>query len=145
MTVMRYTVLRLMLLFGVMLALWLLGGLVPALRDPVLLVMFTVVVSVVLSYFVLRGPREAMTAQLAGRASGRLPATEQDVDPDAAAEDAEADAAAARAARSAEREAQAEQDAEGQLSAPGVAQHGDESQTRGAAADGAPGRPEQGR
>lgn len=137
MTVMRYTLLRLMLLFGVLIALWLLGGLVPALRDPVLLVMFTVVVSVVLSYFVLRGPREAMTAQLAGRAAVRS-ARAQDVDPDAEAEDAEAEAA-----RSAQRKAEAQQDAEGQLRAPGVAQDGDQGQADGTGADRAPGRSEQ--
>lgn len=141
MTVVRYTLLRLLLLFGVMIAIWLLGGLVPALRDPVLLVMFTVLVSVVLSYVVLRGPREAMTAQLAGRISGRLPA--QDADPDAAAEDAEAEDAEADAARSAQSEAQTQQDAESQLGASGVAQHGHQGQARRSGADDAPGRPDQ--
>lgn len=136
MTVVRYTLLRLLLLFGVMIAIWLLGGLVPALRDPVLLVLFTTVVSVVLSYVVLRGPREAMTAQFASRVSGRLPA--RDVDPDTAAEDAEADAA-----RSAQSEAQTQQDAESQLGASGVAQHGHQGQARRSGADDAPGRPDQ--
>lgn len=140
MTVLRYSLLRLMLLLGVLLALWLLGGVVTPLRDPVLLVVFTVIVSVVLSYYVLRAPREAMTARLAERVSGRLPHDTRGTDHDADAEDAEVQAAAAPSAQG---QTEAEQDAEGELGASGVAQDGDESQPGGAGGDDAPRRPQQ--
>lgn len=138
MTVLRYSLLRLMLLLGVLVALWLLGGLWSPLRDPLLLVLATAVVSVVLSYFVLRAPREAMTQQIADRVAGRVgPAP---VDQDAAAEDAEV---GAPTAPSAEGEPQAQQHAVDELGAPGVAQHGDEPEAGGAAPHDAQRRPEQ--
>lgn len=148
MTVLRYSLLRLMLLLGVLVALWLLGGLWAPLRDPLLLVLATAVLSVVLSYFVLRGPREAMTQQIADRVSGRLaPAP---ADEDAAAEDAEAagpvppSAVKPSAAEpSAEREPQAQQHAVDELGAPGVAQHGDEPEAGHTTSDDAHRRPEQ--
>jgi hypothetical protein len=137
-TVLRYSLLRLMLLLGVLVALWLLGGLWAPLRDPLLLVLATAVVSVVLSYFVLRAPREAMTQQIAHRVAGRLGPAE--VDEDAAAEDAEIEAPAVR---SAQRQAEPEQQAEDELSAPGVTQHGDEPEAGGASAHDLQRRPEQ--
>lgn len=127
-----------MLLLGVLVALWLLGGLWAPLRDPLLLVIATAVVSVVLSYFVLRGPREAMTQQIAERVAGRVgPAP---VDDDAAAEDAEV---VGGAAPSAQREAEAQQHPVDELGAPGVAQHRDEPEAGGARADDPQRRPEQ--
>jgi len=87
-TVLRYTLLRTMLLFGCMLALYLLG-----VHDPVLLIALTGVSSIVLSYFVLKGPREAMARTVAERASRRL--NDEPVDAyeqDAEVEDREDDA-----------------------------------------------------
>ena len=139
MTVLRYSLLRLMLLLGVLVALWLLGGLWAPLRDPLLLVLATAVLSVVLSYFVLRAPREAMTQQIADRISGRVgPAP---VDEDAAAEDAEV--GRRPAAPSAQGEPEAEQHAVDELGAAGVAQHRDEPEAGGAGSDDPQRRPEQ--
>ena len=135
MTVLRYSLLRLMLLLGVLVALWLLGGLWAPLRDPLWLVLATAVLSVVLSYFVLAAPRQAMTQQLAERLADRSGAHPGDVD--AEAEDAEVEAV------SAERQPEAQQDAVRELGAPGVTQHGDEPETGGAGPDDAQGRPEQ--
>lgn len=137
MTVLRYSVLRLMLLLGVLVALWLLGGLWAPLRDPLVLVLATAVVSVVLSYFVLRAPREAMTQRIADRVAGRVAPPE--VDPDAAAEDAEA----AGSPPSAQREPHAQQDAEDELGAAGVTQHRDEAEAARPGPDDAQRRPEQ--
>jgi hypothetical protein len=142
-TVLRYSLLRLMLLLGVLVALWLLGGLWAPLRDPLLLVLATAVLSVVLSYFVLRGPREAMTQQIADRVSGRLaPAP---ADEDAAAEDAEAAGPVPPSAAkpSAERESEAQQQAVDELGAAGVAQHGDEPEAGHTTPHDAHRRPEQ--
>ena len=51
MTVVRYSILRLLIFFGVLLALWLVG-----IRDnPVLLLAFSAIISAVLSYVLLRG------------------------------------------------------------------------------------------
>lgn len=85
MTVLRYSLLRIMVLFACMLVLWLVG-----VRDPVLLIALTGVTSIVLSYFVLKGPREAMAQTVAERAGRRL-AQPAPHDPDADAEDTEAD------------------------------------------------------
>jgi hypothetical protein len=82
MTVLRYSVLRLLLLFGCLLVLWLVG-----VRNPLLLVVLTAVASITLSYFLLKGPRDAMAQTLADRASRRAGRTRVDVD--AADEDAE--------------------------------------------------------
>jgi hypothetical protein len=107
----RYTLLRLLLLFAVLILLWLVGF------RGLLLIVLTLVVSVPLSYFVLKGPRTAMTQQLADRMAARGgPVT----DPDAEAEDAQAERG------SAEREGQRDENAEGELGTPGVAQGGDE-------------------
>jgi hypothetical protein len=67
----RYSLLRIMLLFGCMLVLWLIGAWVPALRNPVWLLFGTAVTSVTLSYFVLKGPREALALQLAAKVDQR--------------------------------------------------------------------------
>lgn len=122
-----------MLLLGVLVALWLLGGLWSPLRDPLWLVLATAVLSVVLSYFVLRVPRQAMTQQIAERLAARPSAPV--ADEDAAAEDAEV--------ASAEGQPQTQQDAVGELGAAGVTQHGDEPETRGVAPDDPKGRPQQ--
>lgn len=82
MTVLRYSVLRLLLLFGCLLVLWLVG-----VRNPVLLIALTAVASITLSYFLLKGPREAMAQTLADRATRRSGHTSSDLD--AADEDAE--------------------------------------------------------
>jgi hypothetical protein len=136
-TFVRYSLLRLMLLLGVLVALWLVGGLWAPLRDPVWLVLATAVLSVVLSYFVLRVPREAMTQQIADRLATRPSGPV--LDDDAEAEDAEVD----DARTSAQRQPQPEQDAEGQLGAPGVAQHGDQPEAGGTGADDPNRRPQQ--
>lgn len=84
---MRYSLLRTLLLFGCMLALYLLG-----VRDPVLLIALTGVSSIALSYFVLKGPREQMARSLAERAGRRVQHQPMDeFDQDAVAEDREDD------------------------------------------------------
>jgi hypothetical protein len=82
MSVLRYSVLRLLLLFACLLVLWLVG-----VKNPVLLIALTAVLSITLSYFLLKGPRDAMAQTLADRASRRAGHTRADAD--AAAEDAE--------------------------------------------------------
>lgn len=67
MTVLRYTLLRTMLLFGCMFALYLVG-----VHNPIELLVLTAVSSMLLSYFVLKGPREAMARTVAERAASRL-------------------------------------------------------------------------
>ncbi len=68
MTVLRYSLLRILLFFGCLLILWLIG-----LRDPTWLLLGTAVTSVTLSFFLLRAPREQLAHRLAERVSGRLP------------------------------------------------------------------------
>ena len=86
MTVLRYTLLRTMLLFGCMLALYLVG-----VHNPLELLL-TAISSIVLSYFVLKAPREAMARTVAERAARRLQHEPVDAfDQDAAVEDAEDD------------------------------------------------------
>ena len=138
MSALRYSLLRLLLLLGCLCVLWLLH-----LRGALLLVV-TLLVSVPLSYVVLRGPREAMTQQVADRMARRMPQPGADVD--TTAEDAEADAVrravAADAARgSADPEPGREQHAVDELGAPGVAEHGDQGQAPRPAADDAQRRP----
>jgi len=82
MSVLRYSVLRLLLLFACLLVLWLVG-----VKNPVLLIALTAILSITLSYFLLKGPRDAMAQTLADRAARRAGHTRADVD--AAAEDAE--------------------------------------------------------
>jgi hypothetical protein len=89
-TFLRYSVLRMLLFFGCLLILWLVG-----LRDPAWLLVVTALASVTLSYFLLRGPREQLARGLADRVAGRLPGSgEQGPPADAVAEDAEADGSA---------------------------------------------------
>jgi antibiotic biosynthesis monooxygenase (ABM) superfamily enzyme len=79
-TVVRYSLLRIMLLFVCMLVLWLLGAWLPALRNPVWLLIATAVTSVTLSYFVLRGPREELARRLAQRVEARTARRRSDAD-----------------------------------------------------------------
>lgn len=129
MTVARYSLLRLLLLTGCLLTLKLVG-----VDDPTLLIILTLVVSVPLSYFVLRGPREAMTRQLSERVSNRLPQDERSGDLDAAAEDEEVANSV-----SAEREPQPQQNPVPEFGAAGVTQHGDQVQPPSPAQDGSDG------
>ena len=87
----RYTVLRLMIFFGLLCALWLLG-----LRDAGerwWLLGLSAAGSTVVSYFVLQGPRAQFSATIArrvdehARRAGHTP--DDDVVADADAEDAE--------------------------------------------------------
>jgi hypothetical protein len=71
----RYSLLRIMLLFGCMLVLWLVG-----VRDPVWLLLTTAVSSVALSYVVLRGPREELARQLAAKVDERTARRRTDAD-----------------------------------------------------------------
>ena len=80
MTVVRYSLLRIMLLFGCMLVLWLVGAWLPALRNPVWLLIATAIASVTLSYFVLRAPREELARQLAQRVEARTARRRSDAD-----------------------------------------------------------------
>lgn len=90
MTFLRYSVLRLLLFFGCLLILWLVG-----LRDPAWLLVATALTSVTLSFFLLRAPREQLAQGLADRVAGRLPGAGGHGPPtDAVAEDAEADGSA---------------------------------------------------
>jgi hypothetical protein len=80
----RYTVLRLLIFFGFVLLFWLIG-----LRDnPVLLLAAAAIASAALSYVLLRGMRDEMTAKLVERHEARLAAKSQ-VGRDEADEDAE--------------------------------------------------------
>jgi C4-dicarboxylate-specific signal transduction histidine kinase len=87
----RYTVLRLMIFFGLLCALWLLG-----LRDVSQrwwLLGLSAVGSVVVSYFVLQGPRAQFSASIARRVDERARRAEQAGTDrtDEIAEDAEAE------------------------------------------------------
>ena len=83
MTVLRYSVLRLLLLFGCFFLLLLVG-----VRNPFVLIGLTAVISMTLSFFLLRGPRDAMAQTLADRAARR----QERPDADELAEDAEDEA-----------------------------------------------------
>jgi len=93
--VVRYTLLRLLIFFGVLMTLWLVG----IRNSPVLLVGLAAILSAVLSYLLLRGMRDEMTAKLMERHEAKLRAREQGragtsaFAEDEAAEDAEADGA----------------------------------------------------
>lgn len=96
----RYTVLRLLIFFGCLLLLWLVG-----LRGPdqqVWLLLGSAGASVVLSYFLLRRPREEFAAKLAERIERRFEARRRTTGSDEEAEDAE-DAALENGARPNER------------------------------------------
>lgn len=71
----RYSVLRLMIFFGFLCALWLLG-----LRDPSQrwwLLIGSALGSAVVSYFVLQGPRAQLSVKIANRVDGRARRLEQ--------------------------------------------------------------------
>jgi hypothetical protein len=86
--VVRYSVLRLLIFFGVLAALWLLG-----LRGPdqqLLLLVLAAAISMAISVVVLRPFREDYSRQLAQRLEGRARAKQQrDTGSDELAEDAE--------------------------------------------------------
>jgi hypothetical protein len=86
----RYSVLRLMIFFGLLCALWLLG-----LRAWLLLVV-SGLGSMVVSYFVLQGPRAQFSASIARRVDqhGRRAGLAQAHDTDENVEDTQADAQA---------------------------------------------------
>ncbi|HEX8498463.1 MAG TPA: DUF4229 domain-containing protein [Actinomycetales bacterium] len=88
MTLLRYFLMRTMLMFGCLLTLWLVG-----VRDPLYLIILTGITSIVLSYVVLKGPREQAARELAERAGRRLgPEPGATQGPDEAIEDREDDA-----------------------------------------------------
>lgn len=86
----RYSVLRVLVFFGVLSALWLAG-----LRDrsqEIPLLVLSALISMVLSFFVLKRFREESTQKLAAAVERRTAARQAKVgDSDEAAEDAEAD------------------------------------------------------
>ena len=83
----RYTVLRIMLFFGVLLVLALVG------MRGLLLLAVSAVLSMALSLVVLRGPRADLSAKVDEKVRGRLDGHAPKVnDPDAEAEDAEDEA-----------------------------------------------------
>jgi len=89
----RYTVLRLMIFFGLLCALWLLG-----LRDAGQrwwLLGLSAIGSMVVSYFVLRGPRAEFSASIARHVDGRVGRADR-ARADETAEDAESDEDSAR-------------------------------------------------
>src|SRR4051794_32575546 len=102
---MRYTLLRLLLLMAVFLTVWLVLYALNV-HSAALVIALTLVISVPLSYVVLKGPRTAMTQQLADRMAARTGSVGEELDADADAEDAEAEALRAR---SAERERQGDE------------------------------------
>lgn len=86
----RYSVLRVLMFFGVLSALWLAG-----LRDrsqEIPLLVLSALISLVLSFFVLKRFREESTQQLAAAVERRTAARQAKAgQSDEAAEDAEAD------------------------------------------------------
>ena len=86
----RYSVLRVLMFFGVLSALWLAG-----LRDrsqEIPLLVLSALISMVLSFFVLRRFREESTQKLAAAVERRTAARQAKAgESDEAAEDAEAD------------------------------------------------------
>ncbi|HKX66661.1 MAG TPA: DUF4229 domain-containing protein [Intrasporangium sp.] len=86
----RYTILRLLIFFGVLLALWLVG----IRNNPILLIALSAVLSAAVSYALLRGMRDEMTAKLVERHEAKLRAKEEGrrlPSEDEVAEDAEAE------------------------------------------------------
>ncbi len=72
MTLVRYSLLRMLILFICLLTLWLAG-----VREPTWLMVGTAISSVTVSFFALRGPREELARQVAQRVAGRLPSAEE--------------------------------------------------------------------
>ena len=90
MTVVRYSILRLLIFFGVLLALWLVG----IRNNPVLLIALSAIISAVVSYALLRGMRDEITAKLMDRHEAKLQAKQSGrrlPSEDELAEDAEAE------------------------------------------------------
>jgi len=87
----RYTVLRLMIFFGLLCALWLLG--LREVGQRWWLLGLSALGSMVVSYFVLAGPRAQLSASIARRVDERARRAElgRTDDTDEIAEDAEAD------------------------------------------------------
>jgi hypothetical protein len=87
----RYTVLRLMIFFGFLCALWLLG--LRDLSQRWWLLGLSALGSMAVSYFVLQGPRAQFSASVAARVDERARRAQQAGarDIDGIAEDAEAD------------------------------------------------------
>lgn len=86
-TVLRFTLMRLMIFFGCLLVFWLLG-----LRGPdreAYLLIASAVTSVVLSYFLLRRERDTFADKISERVERRSEARRQAVGVDEEAEDAE--------------------------------------------------------
>ena len=73
MTVVRYTILRLLIFFGSLLALWLVG----IRNNPVLLIALSAVISAAVSYALLRGMRDELTAKLVERHEAKLRAKQE--------------------------------------------------------------------
>lgn len=92
----RYTVLRLLIFFGCLAFFWLVG----LRNNEILLLAVSAVVSVVLSYFLLRSQRDRFSEQIADRLERRqarrqaawTAGSEESDESDEAAEDAELDA-----------------------------------------------------
>ena len=87
----RYSVLRLLIFFGFVSALWLLG-----IRDPVWLFITAALGSATLSYFVLAGPRAQLSAKIAHRVDERARRLDRG-HPDEVDEDVEAGDSSPRA------------------------------------------------
>ena len=85
----RYSVLRLLIFFGFLCALWLLG--LQDASERWWLLGLSALGSAVVSYFVLQGPRAELSANIAHRADARARRTEQshtdETDEDIEAED----------------------------------------------------------
>lgn len=89
-TVLRFTLMRLMIFFGCLLVYWLVGLRSQA-QQPWLL-LASAVTSVILSYFLLRRERDRMSEKIAEKVDGRLQARRAGVHgEDEDAEDAELD------------------------------------------------------
>ncbi|MBD5785543.1 DUF4229 domain-containing protein [Cellulosimicrobium terreum] len=115
-----YSVLRLLLFVVALGALWLLQ------MRGWLLVLVAAVLALMLSYLLLRRPREAAARYLADRAEHRARTGERfsrEIEDDAATEDAVVDAAERT---SSERETDAQQDTVGELEEPRPRQHRDQ-------------------
>ena len=86
----RYTVLRLLIFFGCLVFFWLVG----LRNDQVLLLLVSAVVSVILSFFVLRSQRDRFSEQIADKIERRQEARRAareagELETDEDAEDAE--------------------------------------------------------
>lgn len=110
--VLRYSVLRIAIFIASLVVLSLLG-----VRESVLMFVLAALISLILSYLLLGGPRDQLAQELANRIEGRVRRKQSGSELDAATEDAAVDAAQRRSTEreSTQRQADAEQDGEGQL------------------------------